>query len=146
MKEILYAYNFDIYVGRLCYNSGVLSFIVDNDSDELAQKAIRDKGLNQGRPGLLWLNLVEERIVPPNRQNIAEILQRLGLQAYDPWEIFKRVNGFNINDVFWVSVTPVHPSTFWDIHTFPLTKSKKCIKEYKERQKHDGYDILKQFQ
>lgn len=141
--EVLYLYNLDVYVGRL-YKTGddVLSFCIDNDKDQYAKRVVIDNVLDRNKSDLLWLCLVDERIVPTYRQNISECLQRIGLTTYDPWQIFKRCNGWNVNDVLWVSPEPVDPETFWEMHPFAKQLGDQERESYMKRQKVNGYDIL----
>lgn len=41
---------------------------------------------------------IKNKVAPPTRQNITEMLYDKGLDRYDPWEIYKSRDGFNAND------------------------------------------------
>jgi hypothetical protein len=49
---------------------------------------------------------IDHRSIPRERQDLADILRRLGLDKYDQWEMFKLYKGRCAMDSFSVSVLP----------------------------------------
>ena len=49
---------------------------------------------------VLWW--VEERIMPPDRDAVDYLLERMGLNFYDPWEICKLNKGMTLDDYWWL--------------------------------------------
>lgn len=41
-------------------------------------------------------------VIPKTRENINDILEELGLDYYNQWEIYKKLEGKNVNDEFWI--------------------------------------------
>ena len=46
-------------------------------------------------------SVLEQRCFERGREDILQILQRLGLQEYDPYQIVKRTHGVSYNDFLW---------------------------------------------
>lgn len=50
----------------------------------------------------IWvMDILKERVMPPNRANLREVLDALDMEEYDPIEIVRRTHGVNPNDFFW---------------------------------------------
>lgn len=141
-EDTLFLYNYDVYVGKLTKRGGTLSFLVENDKDPIAIQAIEYKGLASGDPQRLWFHLIDERIMPEDRQDLQEALALLGLSVYDPWEVFKRAGGVNINDFVWTSKDPVDPETFWRNHPLVGRFTPYGKRKFKNRQKFNGAEHL----
>lgn len=141
-EEVLFLYNYDIYVGKLIKWGDTLSFVVENDKDPYAIRAIQNNDLTCNDSKRLWFFLIDERVMPEDRIDLQEDLAMLGLSVYDQWEIFVRVGGVNINDFIWVSKTPVDPATFWTTHPLICRFKPSEKRKFKARQKYDGADLL----
>lgn len=48
---------------------------------------------------LLW---IEDRIMPPERDAIDHILDKMGLSIYNPWTILKENKGMTLEDYWWI--------------------------------------------
>lgn len=48
---------------------------------------------------LLW---IEDRIMPPERDAIDHILDKMGLSIYNPWTIVKENKGMTLEDYWWI--------------------------------------------
>ena len=48
----------------------------------------------------------EDRAFPEERVGCKELLEELGLDRYDPWEIVKKTRGPLMTDYFWLKVEP----------------------------------------
>lgn len=47
-------------------------------------------------------DFIEDRIVPEDRQLLNRVLEGLGLNYYDPWEVFVRTSGMMHHDYYWI--------------------------------------------
>ena len=50
-----------------------------------------------GREGFEW---IRDRVIPPNRQNINEILKKIGIDEYNELAIFLYAKGKFVSDTF----------------------------------------------
>lgn len=49
---------------------------------------------------ILWW--IEDRIMPPERDAIDHILDKMGLSIYNPWTILKENKGMTLEDYWWI--------------------------------------------
>lgn len=49
---------------------------------------------------LYW---IEDRVMPPNRDGIDHILDKMGLNFYDAWTICKANKGMSLEDYWWLN-------------------------------------------
>lgn len=49
---------------------------------------------------ILWW--IEDRIMPPERDAIDHILDKMGLSIYNPWTILKENKGMSLEDYWWI--------------------------------------------
>lgn len=49
---------------------------------------------------ILWW--IEDRIMPPERDAIDHILDKMGLSIYNPWTIVKENKGMTLEDYWWI--------------------------------------------
>ena len=52
-----------------------------------------------------FVEWASQRCFPPNRIDVENELERLGLDHYDAWEIIKRTGGHLVSDHFWIDFT-----------------------------------------
>lgn len=115
--EKLYIYIKDICVGELLYDRSTETYKFNQmtygkEQDRAIYDLLLDCGSNGIRVGL------EERYVPPYRDNIREILEMVGLHHYDRWELIRRTNGVVVTDPIWFGETPDMGAWFWKEHPF----------------------------
>lgn len=84
-------------------------FPLDYDSKNLKPK-------KEHRPTIKQVeHWISERVFPFEREGGDKLLENLGLEYYDPWEIAKKTNGVTPQDYYWFSEDPndkfekVHP-------------------------------------
>lgn len=97
-----YVFNCLVYCGILCYNEDTkeFSFILENDCPRA--RAVMEK-LHTNDDQEWFKESIFDRVVPPNRVNIKEILRKLGMVEYDAWEIVKRAHLCTCDDAIWMS-------------------------------------------
>jgi len=62
-----------------------------------------DPKLDIIEPDFEWLErFIKARTFPRNRDNCADILEWLGLEKYDIWEINRKTKGITTDDPFWL--------------------------------------------
>ena len=90
------------FVGILTYDTDSKEFSFDVKSNtEKAKEAIRC--LNADKDQQWFKDTLFERVCPPNRVNIHEILSRYGMLEYDAWELLKHTNLQFVNDRVWMT-------------------------------------------
>ncbi len=57
-----------------------------------------------------------DRVCPPNRRNIKELLKKAHMKKYDAWEIIKYVHLNSLGDLIWMSKEK-DPEGFYKYHT-----------------------------
>jgi len=89
------------FIGVLLYDTEKMefSFELKNFSD-LGYEVVRY--LNADKNPKRFKDTLFERVCPPNRVNIDEILRDAGMDRYDAWELLKRMNLSNGGDNIWM--------------------------------------------
>lgn len=114
MKEIYHVFDKDVYTGDLIHDT-------NGDKYEYHQVDFSEHGefvnyklnANLGSERLRE-TLYDDRIFPENRVDAHEILKRLGMLTYNPWEIFK-ISRLISDDTIWMS-DKMEPEWFWFNH------------------------------
>lgn len=57
---------------------------------------------------------IADRVIPKDRHDVDTVLDKMGLNSYDAWEIFIRNKGVTYNDLYWVTDDP--NDTFENVH------------------------------
>ena len=60
------------------------------------------------------MNWFCDRVFPEERVDCKELLEELGLERYDPWEIVKLTRGTLMTDGWWLKV---HPTDTYEEHS-----------------------------
>jgi hypothetical protein len=50
---------------------------------------------------------IYDRVVPPERQDMNDLLKEMGLENYDEWEVFKACRGSFCTDKFSIDTAPL---------------------------------------
>lgn len=115
MKDNVYLYNKDKYVGILTYDSDKSEYSFKQEGfGELENLTMDYMALNSCSMGIECA--ISERVMPRNRINVNELLRMLGLDYYDMWEIFKKINGICYKDTVWISEEKIDGSWFFENH------------------------------
>ena len=95
-------YNGLDYVGILSYDElrKIFSYKMANKSKP-ALEAVDI--LNADKDQAWFQETLFDRVVPPNRVNIRQILARAGLSEYDPWELLKKSHLSCLTDRVWMT-------------------------------------------
>lgn len=124
-KDLKVLWSFD-YMDEdtVCSHVDVLSnmsFRVQNYTDDIFKTAfgkISDRGINT-----LW-DFFEDRCCPPTRVKIKEdVLDKLGLESYDPIAIARYSHGVLTDDHQWIKFNSDDPNLCWDDVIRPLRES-----------------------
>ena len=100
---------------------GVLTYNTSNKSVNLSligntQRAIEGyKALNADKDQSWFRETLFDRIFPRNRVNARELLDEMGLQEYDEWEIIKKCRLTSVNDLIWMT-KGTDPMEFYTVH------------------------------
>ena len=78
----------DIFTVTLIKPNHEFAYILGENSGEIDESSMSD-----------W---IYERIVPPTRQNIDQLLVKMGLQDYDQLDILKFTKGRSVHDDIWI--------------------------------------------
>lgn len=116
MSKIDNWYVFDcmVYCGILSYNedTGEFSFKLENDCPR-ARTVMKVLHTNDSQS---WFReSILDRVFPPNRVNVNELLRKLGMHEYNSWEIVKRAHLASANDTIWMDKVK-DPEGFYKYH------------------------------
>jgi len=78
----------DKFTATLLKPHPTFAYILKGDCGDIDEQAMAD-----------W---VYERIVPPTRQNIEMLLEKMGLNDYDQLDILKFTGGRSVHDDLWI--------------------------------------------
>lgn len=115
MVDRVYLYNQDKYVGILTHDTVMNTYLFKQEEfGDLEDRTVEYLSLNSRSQAIEVA--IQERVAPRDRININELLPLVGLDHYDMWEIFKRINGICYKDTVWVSESKEDPSWFFENH------------------------------
>lgn len=129
MIETLYVYNMNECIGKLTCDKYTYKFYIKEDIKENSKNKIKTMGLNSEDSDIIYQNLIEDRVISKDNQAVNNVLTRLGMMSYEPWEIFKRTKGMNAQDYLWVSERKDSADEFWEVH--PCAKEAEGIIDFK---------------
>ena len=73
---------------------------IENYTDVLLSRAF---GINENPTWKDFEEMLEERCIPRDRQNLQYVLKTIGVDEYNPLEICKRTGGRMAHDCCWMS-------------------------------------------
>lgn len=113
----VFQHNKENVIGLLAHDIDADKFAMYIDTTRIPKQALLPQlfGLNQERtPDDRILKMwIADRAIPPYRTNINEVLNYMGLDHYDAWEIMKKCNGENPGMDYWGFVQTDTPNNNW---------------------------------
>lgn len=118
-------FNETTFAGVLTYDTEKKTFLFELKNESLREYA--SAHLNFDKDQNWFRETLFDRVAPPNRVNIREILRRHGILQYDAWELLKACNFSTVDDAFWMTKS-MDPNEYYY----------KCVWGELERRRRDG--------
>lgn len=89
------------YVGKLIYDTNTTEFSFKYLGTSDAAYGTREI-INWDKDPKWFKETLFDRVCPPDRVDIREILRSVGLKHYDAWELLKKSHMSSYNDLIWM--------------------------------------------
>lgn len=99
----------DVYIGDLSFNTDnrrfkfIVNHLADKSNLPIGIYPIDKLDVNYIPTHEDIKEWVEDRVMPPERQCLQDILKSIGLLYYDAWDICRKTRGMCIEDSYWLS-------------------------------------------